>query len=73
MRKYVIKLLVSGSIAVGFVLLLAALVMFNLSTTLITAFCVTGSIVSFSVSLHAVSQLAKHGHLMTDIFKLLKM
>ena len=73
MRKYAIKLLVFGSIGVGFALLLVVLTKFNLNTTLITAFCVTGIVASFSVSLYAVSQLAKHGHLTTSISKLLKM
>ena len=73
MRKYAIKLLVSGSIAVGFALLLVVLGILHFLTTTTLVLCMAGFLVSFSISSYAVLQLARNGHLMTPITQLLKM
>lgn len=73
MRKYAIELLISGSMAVLFSLLLLLLACVHAVTTIEVLICLIGITGSFTISFHALSRLASNGHLMTDICTLLKM
>ncbi len=73
MRKYAIRILVSGSIAVSFMLLLLALAIFDSITTITIGACLSGTTLSIAVSFQALWQLAKNGHIMTPVPQLLRM
>jgi len=73
MRKYAIRFLVSGHVAVSFALLLLGLAVFYKITTITIVVCLAGIVLHLSVSLQALWQLARNGHLITPIPRLLKM
>lgn len=72
MRKYALELLISGSIAILFSLVLPVL---SFTTDINSAHilvCLGGVTAAFLVSLHALWRLAENGHLLTDFSILLK-